>query len=387
MLYPIAPIFITTVLGASVFSLGFIEGLAEAIASLLKTYSGVWSDRLGKRKQFIWVGYLFAAISKPLIGFSQSWVHVLAAKILDRTGKGIRTGPRDALLAESVPAHQRGAAFGFHRMMDTMGAALGPLLAILFLKYSANLRLMYFIAFIPGMLAVSLALSLKETAPAENKQIQAKKSWLSFLKLPSNFIHYLVAWGLFSLTNSSDVFLLLKTQQAGVGLQETILMYCFYNLVYSLGSPYLGGLSDRVGRKRVLLFGLFIFTLVYVGFIFADKRFQFWGLFGVYGLYMAATEGVGKAFAIDILGEDKKATAGGYLGTVTGISTLIASTTAGFLWQYYGSAATFFFGAVGSSLAFLVLSQLSSSSTQGDAERYGVPKSGRSWSLLRRPSR
>ncbi|MFM6927898.1 MAG: MFS transporter, partial [Bdellovibrio sp.] len=173
--------------------------------------------------------------------------------------------------------------------------------------------------------------------------------------LPKDFKYYLFSWSIFSLTNSSDVFLLLKAQQSGISLTETILLYCFYNLTYALSSPYLGGISDKIGRKKVLLFGLLIFALVYGGFVFATQSFHFWILFGIYGFYMAATDGVGKAFAIDLLDKDKKATAIGYLGTVTGISTLVASTVAGILWDHYGSAATFGFGFVGALLTCLAL--------------------------------
>ncbi|MGE5086205.1 MAG: MFS transporter [Bacillota bacterium] len=354
MLYPITPIFLTTILVASVASVGFVEGLAEAIASLLKTYSGFWSDKIQRRKPFIWMGYLFAAVAKPITGFSHSWIQVLFARAFDRTGKGLRTAPRDALLAESVPLHLRGAAFGWHRMMDTLGAAIGPLLAILFLKYSNNLRQIYYLAFIPGILAVFVALGLKEKKVAKTQAVHAPP-WASFYTLPDDFKYYLFSWSLFSLTNSSDVFLLLKAQQSGVSLTETILLYCFYNLTYALSSPYLGGLSDKIDRKKVLVFGLLIFAVVYGGFIFATQGFHFWILFGVYGFYMASTDGVGKAFAIDLLDKDKKATAIGYLGTVTGISTLIASTVAGMLWDHYGSSATFVFGLFGALLTCVAL--------------------------------
>lgn len=357
MLYPITPIFLTTVLGASVTNLGLIEGTAEAIASLLKTYSGFWSDRIQRRKPFIWSGYLLAALSKPLIGISQIWPHVLLARSIDRTGKGLRAAPRDAMLAESVPVKLRGAAFGWHRMMDTLGAALGPLLAILFLNYSNNLRVIYFLAFIPGILAVIAALGVKEEKVLQ-REAPEKKSWASFFTLSNEFKYYLFSWSIFSLANSSDVFLLLKTKQAGESLTQTILLYCFYNLTYALTSPYLGSLSDKIGRKKVLIFGLLVFAFVYIGFIFATSLHHFWILFGIYGLYMGATDGVGKAFAIDLLAPDKKATAVGYLGTVTGVSTLFASTIAGILWDHFGSSATFGYGAAGAILTAVALTFL-----------------------------
>ena len=354
MLYPITPLFLTTVLGASATPLGVIEGCAEAVASLLKTYSGFWSDRIEKRKPFIWVGYLLAAIGKPLVGFSETWTQVLLARSIDRTGKGLRTAPRDALLAEAVPAHLRGSAFGWHRMMDTLGAAVGPLFAIWYLQYSENLRGIYLLAFIPGLLAVAIALTVKDKVKVGAHNTPIKK-WSSLASLPKEFKYYLVSWSFFALANSSDVFLLLRAKQSGMSLTNVILVYCFYNLVYSLMSPYLGGLSDRIGRRKVLLFGLFVFALVYIGFIFASSEMYIWILFAIYGLYMAATDGVGKALAIDLIHKDQKATAIGYLGTVTGIATLVASSAAGWLWDHYGSAAAFGYGAVGAVLTFVAL--------------------------------
>ncbi|OFZ17648.1 MAG: hypothetical protein A2X86_02045 [Bdellovibrionales bacterium GWA2_49_15] len=355
MLYPITPIFLTTVLGASATAVGIIEGTAEAMASLMKTFAGSWSDRIRKRKPFICVGYLFAALAKPLTGASGSWPQVLFARSFDRLGKGLRTAPRDALLAESVSQDQRGAAFGWHRLMDTMGAAIGPLIAILYLNYSTNLRPIYFLAFIPGILAVFISFGIAEDKVAEVKIVPPKPEWESLSKLPKNFRRYLLAWTLFSLANSSDVFLLLKVQAAGISTPKTILMYCFFNLIYALSSPSLGGLSDKIGRKNVLMGGLLFFTFVYLSFMLATSEIYFWLLFASYGLYMGATEGVGKAFAIDLLSEDRKATAVGYVGTFTGIATLFASMVGGFLWDKFGAFATFLYGAAGALICLIIL--------------------------------
>ncbi len=346
MLYPITPIFLTAVLGASMTSLGLIEGCAEAMASLLKTYFGAWSDRVGRRKPFIVVGYLLTALSKPLIGFAGHWPDVLFARGLDRAGKGMRGGPRDALIADAVHVSLRGAAFGWHRAMDTLGAAIGPLLAIVYLHYySENLRWIYFLALIPGLIAVMLTLSVKEKR-VQPRAVPVHKKW-AWSEMPAPFRRYLVTWTLFSLTNSSDIFLLMKAKASGVSLTTTIFIYCFYNMVYALSSPGLGKLSDRVGRKPVLTFGFLIFAAVYAGFAFASELWHFWVLFGIYGLYIAATDGVGKAFAVDLIGPQKKATGLGILGTVTGIFTLIASTTAGFFWDHLGPESAFIFGSVG----------------------------------------
>lgn len=363
MLYPITPLFLTTVLGASMTSVGLIEGLAEFIASGLKTYSGAWSDRIQKRTRFIWIGYGLAALAKPLIGLAHHWPMVLAARGLDRTGKGIRSAPRDALLSESVEPKFRGAAFGWHRLMDTLGAAVGPLLALIYLNYfKDNLREIYFWALIPGVISVAIALRVKELPPKVlsaqpldlKNQMDARTSFNSAHFSPA-FKKYLLAMGIFSITNSSDVFLLLRAKQQGISLSGTILLYCFYNLIYAIFSPYFGGLSDRIGRKWLLVMGFFVFSLVYLGFALAVASWQYCALFSIYGLYMAATDGVSKAGAVDLVPENFKATGLGFLGTVTGIGALCASIAAGFLWDHAGSASPFYFGACGGMIAGLCL--------------------------------
>jgi MFS family permease len=355
MLYPITPIFLTSVLGASMTSVGLIEGVAEAIASLLKTYAGAWSDRISKRKPFIIFGYFLAAVAKPLIGGASSWMQVLFARGIDRTGKGLRTAPRDAMLAESVSPKLRGAAFGWHRGMDTMGAAIGPLLAILYLSYGANnLRRIYYWALVPGLFAVIISLLIKEEAHVVSS-IRFERKTLRWNSFSTPFKTYLLSSLAFSLTNSSDIFLLMKAKQEGLSLQIVILLYCFYNLVYSLMSPYLGGLSDRIGRKKLLLSGFAIFSLVYLGFALAVSLWHFWLLFGIYGLYMAATDGNGKAFAIDLVKSDEKATGLGVLGTITGVATVAASTIAGALWEHAGSSWAFVYGVIGALTAAAIL--------------------------------
>ncbi len=361
MLYPITPIFLTTVLGASMTSVGFVEGFAEAVASLLKTYSGAWSDRISRRTPFVAAGYFLSAIGKPIIGFSTGWTQVLFARSLDRTGKGLRTAPRDALLAEAVSSRLRGAAFGWHRAMDTLGAAIGPLFAIFYLSLEGqNLRQIYYWALIPGLIAVGISLLVKEKK-AETKKERSPIRFFDFGSFSSPFKTYLGAWTLFSLTNSSDVFLLMKAKAEGIGLTEIILLYCGYNLVYSVFSPYFGALSDRIGRKGLLVSGLLVFAAVYLGFSFATAHWHFWILFGVYGTYMAATDGVGKALAVDLIESSRKATGLGALGTVTGISTVFASTIAGLLWDHFGALSTFIYGASGAFLAAVVLIQVKES--------------------------
>jgi MFS family permease len=355
MLYPITPIFLTTVLGASMASLGLIEGAAEAISSLLKTYSGNWSDRILRRRPFIFFGYLLGAISKPITGVSTGWLGVFAARALDRTGKGLRSAPRDALIADSVAPEFRGAAFGWHRGMDTFGAAIGPLLTLSLLTLNAdNLRSLYFWALIPGLLSVLVVLSVRET-----KHPISKHAWenpfRAWEKFNSSFKRYVYAWGIFSLTNSSDVFLLMKAKSVGLSIQNVVLLYCAYNLTYSLSSPWLGKLSDDVGRKRLMAGGLVIFGLVYLGFGVATASWHFWALFLIYGLYMGATEGVGKALAVDLCPRALRGTSVGLLGTVTGLCTILASTAAGMIWDQFGASWAFFYGAIGAGVSALLL--------------------------------
>lgn len=356
MLYPITPIFLLS-LGASMSSIGLIEGLAEAIASLMKTFSGTWSDNIQKRKPFIAFGYFLAALAKPLTGLATNWSLVLFARSLDRTGKGIRGAPRDALLSEAVLPQHRGEAFGWHRAMDTMGAAVGPLLAILYLNYfKDNLSTIYYLALIPGMLSVFFVLRIKES-PLKIKK-ETKPFELNLGQLPKSFKTFVFCWTVFAITNSSDVFLLLKARQQGLGLTEVILIYCFYNLFYALASPYLGKLSDKIARYKILILGLVIFAAVYYGFTVATKSWHFWFLFLCYGIYMAATDGVSKAMALDLIQKNAshlKASALGLLGTATGIATFIASLSAGLLWDHYGANGPFIFGASGAILSILFI--------------------------------
>ena len=356
MLYPITPIFLIS-LGASMSSIGLIEGVAEAIASLMKTFSGAWSDKIQKRKPFIACGYFLAAIAKPMTGLASTWPQVLIARSLDRTGKGLRGAPRDAMLSEAVVPEHRGEAFGWHRAMDTLGATLGPLIALVYLHfYQNNLKNIYYLALIPGLIAVIFVLKIKENPPLTQKN--KDPFILNFKTLPSNFKKFIFCWGIFAVVNSSDVFLLLKAKQQGLSLTEVILIYCFYNLFYALFSPYFGKLSDQFSRYKVIVFGLILFSVVYLGFSVAQEAWHFWLLFLFYGIYMAATDGVSKAMALDLIQKNSahlKASALGLLGTVTGIAALIASVSAGFLWDHYGEQGPFILGATGALLSIVFI--------------------------------
>ena len=358
MLYPITPIFLTAVLGASPAALGLIEGLAEASASLIKAYSGRWSDRSGRRTPFVWGGYLLAALAKPLIGFAGSWPAVLAARALDRAGKGLRGAPRDALLAEGAPADVLGAALGWHRTMDTLGAALGPILALIYLhnrgQDPASLRALYGWALLPGLAAAAVALTVREARSGTVVREAGSEPSQSTGQL-DGFWRAIAAWTVFAAVNSSDAFLLLKAESSGLGLEATIGLYCAYNLVCAGASPYLGGLSDRIGRKPVLVGGLIAFAAVYAAMGFATGPWQFGTLFLIYGLYMAATDGVGKAFALDFAGPEGKASAVGVWNAASGAAALVASVAAGALWTAFGPAAAFLYGSLGALVAAAML--------------------------------
>jgi MFS family permease len=357
MLYPVIPIFLRTVLGASMTSIGLIEGLAELTASVVKIASGHWSDRLKIRAPFIWLGYLFSALAKPLMGFAGSWWLVLWARAFDRIGKGLRTAPRDAMIADSVIPALRGQAFGWHRAMDTMGAAVGPLIAIYLLSQNVNLRDLFFISLIPGMMSVLLAMKLRERRPV-NPPMQpaefgnARLSWKHF---DARYWKFLAIWSFFSLANSSDAFLFLQAQSAQISLTTVIWIYCGFNLIYALSSPFLGSLSDRFGRRRVLVGGLALFAVVYLGFSVANKPQHFIVCFFLYGIFMAATEGVGRALVADLVPSDFRGTGLGVFVGSTGFSALLASLGAGIIADHFSVAVALQISAIVAGLSAILL--------------------------------
>ena len=355
MVYPIIPLFITSVLGASVLTLGVIEGVAEGIASLMKAASGWMSDRFQRRSPFIAAGYGLSAVGKIVLASATIWPTALASRTLDRFGKGLRGSPRDALLAESVAPEYRGKAFGIHRGMDTMGAVGGPLLALLVLSQAhPDLRRVLWWAVIPAIASVVLAFVVRDIKrPRSGKAAQVKHPPLS-----PTLKHYLVGWGVFACANSSDAFLLLRTKEMGYAIQGTILLYTVYNVVYALASPFLGRLSDTIGRKVLLLAGLVVFAIVYACIGLAQAPWHLWILFAIYGLYIAATDGIGKALAVDLAAPEARATAVGWLGMVSGFGAVIAGVLGGLLWKYVGSWATFLLGTVGALAALAILAGL-----------------------------
>lgn len=356
MLYPITPIFLATVLHAPVEVIGVIEGFAEAAASFMRTLFGRVSDRLGRRRPFVLAGYTIAALAKPLIAVATTWPLVLVARVSDRLGKGMRTPPRDALLADYTPPAERGRAFGWHRAMDSAGAVVGPLAALALIAATGNnLRLVIGLTVIPGLIGAALVLTVRERRATAHEEAGESRTGPAMRELPRPFLAYLAAWAPFALANSSDVFLILRAEQLGYSTTIVVLLYTVYNLVYSLASPVFGRLADRLGPRRVLVGGLVVFALVYAGFAGAGSAWMLWPLFAIYGLYIAATDGVGKAYAVELVPERVRATSLGLLGTVQGVATLVASSVAGVLWTVVGPWAAFAFGVVGALVSAVAL--------------------------------
>ncbi len=361
MLYPIMPIYLKSI-GFSVVLIGILEGLAEAIAGLSKGYFGKLSDAHGKRLPFVQVGYSLSAISKPLLGFFIAPLWVFFARTIDRLGKGIRTGARDALLSDEATPENKGKVFGFHRAMDTLGAAIGPSLALLYLYYHPkDYQHLFYIAFIPGCLAILASFLLKE-----KKGLIAKKGpsipFFSFTQYwkTSPIIYKKVVIGLlvFALFNSSDVFLLLKLKQSGLSDEMVIGTYIFYNLVYALFALPLGILADKLGLKKIFIIGLFLFAIVYFGFSFECNQTTYFILFFIYGLYAAATEGISKAWISNITEKKDTATAIGTYAGFQSICALIASSLAGLLWFQFGASFLFIlsgFAAIACAIYFGVI--------------------------------
>ncbi|MGZ8511428.1 MAG: MFS transporter [Chitinophagaceae bacterium] len=344
MLYPIMPIYLKTI-GFSIVLIGILEGVAEATAGLSKGYFGKLSDSSGKRVPFVQLGYAFGAISKPMMAFFIYPLWIFFARTIDRFGKGLRTGARDAILSDEATPGTKGKIFGFHRSMDTFGAVLGPSLALLYLYYyPEDYKTLFFIAFLPGLLAVIASLYLRD----KNIIVHAPKqptSFFSFLGYwkTSPITYRRVVAGLlaFTLFNSSDVFLLLKAKQEGISDSLLIGIYIFYNLVYALSAFPMGIIADKIGLKKVFVSGLLLFAIVYFGMSRAAGIYAFVGLFFLYGIYAAATEGVSKAWITNITDKKDTATA---IGTYTGlqsICTMLASSIAGLIWYRFGAGATF----------------------------------------------
>jgi MFS family permease len=346
MIYPLIPYFLTATLGASPAVLGIIEGVAESVSSLLRVVAGYLSDRFRNRKILAIAGYFSSTIGKFLLYIANSWGVVFAGRVADRFGKGIRTAPRDALIAESTVESRRGMAFGLHRAFDTTGASIGVVLAYFFMtQYAKKYTEIFLWALLPAIIGVLILFMAKEKV----KQISglAKPPTLRWKLIPRKLQYFLIVTFIFTLGNSSNAFLLLRAQNLNFTPSTVILLYLVYNIVYGIVSYPAGRLSDRIGRKRILVAGYLFYGLVYLGFALVsspEKAWILWGLFGLYGLYSGATDGIEKALIADLSPVDVRATAIGLHATILGLGLFPASFVAGELWEYVGPTATFYFG-------------------------------------------
>jgi MFS family permease len=364
MIYPLLPVFLTTVLGASAGFLGVIEGTAETTAALLKLASGWWSDRVRKRKPLIVGGYAVASLVRPLVAIAQSAGQVLAIRVADRVGKGIRGAPRDALIADSVDASVRGRAFGFQRSADHAGAAVGPLLAFAVLTWwhtslplEQRLRPVFWLAAIPGVIAVIVAVVfVRERSFAPEKAApKAGAAPPAIAPLGKRFWAVLGVITLFTLGNSTDAFLLLRAAQLGVPVALAPILWAMFHVVKSTTSTPGGALSDRVGRKPAVIAGWTIYAVVYLLFGRATHAWQAWALFAVYGIYFGLVEGTEKAMVADLVPAGRRGVAFGWYNLAIGIGALPASVVFGVLWDRYGSGTAFTFGAGMAALAAIGL--------------------------------
>jgi MFS family permease len=356
MIYPLIPVFLTTVLGAGALALGVIEGVAESTAAVLKVVSGWWTDSARKRKPFIFAGYGIAGAVRPLIAFATAWPFVVGIRFVDRIGKGIRTAPRDALIADVTPAETRGAAYGVHRSLDHFGAVLGPLIAAALLWAGLGLRWVFFLAIIPAIVVIFIIARLvKEPEQTETITESGRSVFARGSELGRNYWLLMVAVVVFTLGNSADAFLLLRLSDVGVPTVWIAVLWSMFSLV-KMGSNLVGGrLSDHVGRKPLVLVGWIFYAAIYLGMAIASSELVLIILFLAYGLYFGATEPVERAWVASLAPADLKGSAFGYYNGAVGIGALPASIVFGGIWTVAGPAAAFVFGAMMAAIAAIIL--------------------------------
>ena len=361
MIFTLVPLFLRNVLMVPFTIVGLIGGLSESTDAIFRIFSGWFSDRVRRRKPLAVLGYSISTLAKPFMYLASTWGSVLAIKFGDRVGKGIRTSPRDALVADSVSAEERGRGFGLHRAMDTTGAVLGLALAamIIYLVQGRELGLilktyqwLVLVGIVPAVLAVPVLLFFVHERKESSPNARQKLSPIGFAGFNTRFKLFLAIMAVFTLGNSSDFFVILRAQNLGSSVLYVTLMLVLFNITYAVTALPAGMLSDRLGRRRVIALGWFVYALVYLGFAVASELWQVWLLFACYGVYYGMVEGVARAFVADLVPEDKRGTAYGLYYGVVGITLLPASLIAGWLWQAYSPAAPFFFGA---GLAFLAM--------------------------------
>ncbi len=356
MIYPLLPIFLTSVLGVGVAFIGLLEGIAESTASILKVFSGWYSDRLKKRKPIIFAGYSLSTIGKPFLYLATAGWHVLLVRFVDRVGKGIRTSPRDALIAGSCSADDRGRAFGVQRAMDRTGAFIGPLIAFAILPLlNGNLRMLFLLAFLPALVAVLVVIFLVKDKPLPQDPPEQKPA-ASGRGTSRDFKVFVVVLAVFTLGNSSNAFLILRARDLGVEVALIPILWLMYNFVCSISAIPFGHLSDKIGRKKTTLLGFGVYSLVYLGFAFSRTQGLIWLFMAIYGVYYGLSEGVLRAYVADLVEDESvMATAYGIYHTVTGLCMLPASLIMGILWQQFNPTIAFSVGAAIALIAAVAL--------------------------------
>ena len=386
MIYPLLPVFLASVLGANASFIGAIEGVAETTASLLKLVSGWWSDKVGSRKILVVIGYGIATIVRPFTAATHTARQVLAIRLTDRIGKGIRTSPRDALLADSAPAQARGRAFGFHAAADNAGAVLGPLLAFLILKLQGvgsfdgtkrllahdeqALRNVFWLAAVPGVIAMIILVVVVRDVPRRETADKAGETSIGSMgeSLTKRFWAYIVVVLVFTLGNSTDAFLLLRANQLGVPVAMAPILWALLNLVKSATGTYGGQLSDTLGRKPLIVGGWLLYAAVYFAFGWAAAAWQAWALFAVYGIFYGMTEGTEKALVADIVPRARRGSAFGWYNLAIGLGALPASLIFGAIWDRAGAPSAFVFGASLALLAAVLMAFVAPSRTLSEAK-------------------
>ena len=367
IIYPFLPVFLSLTLGASPGIVGIVEGTAESISSLLKLFAGYFSDRRGKRKSFVVLGYSLASFARPLLAFATSWYQVFAIRLTDRVGKGIRSAPRDAMIADTVAFEERGLAFGFHRAMDHTGAMVGPLIGYLLLALfaanrnaptAADFTKIFLLASIPALAAVVVVTFFVKESPrvATRNEAVVPPISLSLRGFNSNFKRFLLIIALFTLSNSSDAFLLLRAQSVGVSVASIPLLWAMLHVIKVASSLIGGDLSDRLGRRRLIVSGWILYAAVYAGFGFVSNKISVWILFLIYGIYFGLAEGAEKALVADLVRPEQRGTAYGLYNLAFGITVLPASLLMGALWSWQGPTLAFLVSAaLGATAALLLL--------------------------------
>jgi MFS family permease len=360
MLFPLLPLFLSNVLGAKTGVVGLVEGVAETTASLLKVVSGRLSDRIGRRKELAVAGYALSTLAKPLLLLARGWGAVLGIRFVERSGKGVRTAPRDALVADSIDPAQRGLAFGLHRAGDTAGAVVGLSIALVVVSAlerdaltltRSTFRTLVLISLVPAALAVIVLALLAREVPRQGRPADGPCPAGAGPGLDRRFATFLLVMIVFTLGNSSDAFLVLRAQAAGLSVRAVLGMLISFNLVYTLASVPAGLLSDRIGRRRVIVAGWLVYAAIYLGFARVSAGWQAWALMTAYGAFYALTEGVAKAYVADLVPADRRGHAYGLFNAAVGLTALPASVIAGVLWQGvggwpgFGPGAPFLFGA------------------------------------------